>query len=84
MSIPQKRVLFLVGLAYALFLAFIIMVGVAETNARHKREQELHDTWDYAAGYAAGFADGMNATLRHVKLATNVVELAPILDEMKQ
>jgi hypothetical protein len=68
-------------IAYAAILVLIIMTARTQekVNARHKLELQMHDIQKYQEG----FADGMNATLRHVKLATNVVEIAPILEEMK-
>jgi hypothetical protein len=79
--IMKKGLMWMLVFAYALILALIISAARAQekANARYKLELQMHDIQKYQEG----FVDGMNATLRHVKLATNVVEIAPIIVEMK-
>ena len=68
-------------IAYAAILALIIATArdQEKINARHKLELQMHDSQKYKEG----FVDGMNATLHHVTLVTNSVDITLIVSEMK-
>jgi hypothetical protein len=64
-----------------LALASAILLGVSERRKDQVRVEMRVQTAELNA-YQNGFVAGMNATLRHVNIVSNVVELAPILAEM--
>ena len=89
MSGVVKRVLMqrlLLLLVMGLLLVFIV-IGAVRVSLEQRRaaaaEQRFMEEAIRAQRYMRGFADGMNATLRHVNLVSNQVEIAPILEEMK-
>ena len=56
---------------------------IALERRREKVARQFIEQGNLSAAYTRGFADGMNATLHHVTLVSNTVDIAPILEEMK-
>ena len=71
--------------ACALVPVFVFLAGTYywQEQQRVAKEQVVIERSNWATQYTRGFTDGMKATLRHVILVSNQVEIAPILEEMK-